>query len=158
MAYVALRIEQERGFCGGAALPEPIRLDCGRGLMTTGDWSEGGALESYSGGAWYRKTVTLTSDRIQGCVLLNLGDVVATAEVWINGGKAGICVAPPWKVDISDLVEVGENRIEILVYNTLANHYLTIPTRYRGPLQSGLLGPVTIETRPVVTLTGRDVQ
>lgn len=158
MAHVALRIEQERGFYGGAALSEPIRLDCGPGYMTVGDWSQGSALQCYSGGAWYRKTVTLTADRIHGRVLLNLGDVAATAEVWVNGGQAGIRVAPPWTVDVSDLVKVGDNRIEILIYNTLANHYLTIPTRYRGPLQSGLLGPVTIETRPVVTLTGRDVQ
>jgi hypothetical protein len=33
---------------------------------------------------------------------------------------------------------------------TLANHYLTIPTRYRGDLTSGLLGPVTLK------LTGTD--
>jgi hypothetical protein len=33
-----------------------------------------------------------------------------------------------------------------LVYNTLANHYLTIPTKYRGgSLKSGLLGPVKLE-------------
>jgi hypothetical protein len=157
MAQVALRIEQQRGFYGGAALPEPIQLECGPGQMTVGDWSQGSALECYSGGAWYRKTANLTADRIQGRVRLNLGEVVATAEVWVNGSKAGICVAPPWKVDVSDQVEVGENRIEILVYNTLANHYLTIPTRYRGALRSGLLGPVTIETRPIVTLTAQDV-
>lgn len=158
VVHVALRIEQERGFYGGAALPEPIQLECGAGLMAAGDWSQGSALECYSGGAWYRKTVTLTADRTQGRVLLNLGDVVATAEVWVNGSKTGVRVAPPWAVDISDVVKVGENHIEILVYNTLANHYLTIPTRYRGPLRSGLLGPVTIETHPTVTLTGRDVQ
>jgi hypothetical protein len=34
----------------------------------------------------------------------------------------------------------------VLVFNTLANHYVTIPTRYRGELTSGLLGPVTINT------------
>jgi hypothetical protein len=33
----------------------------------------------------------------------------------------------------------------VLVYNTLANHYVTIPTRYRGDVTSGLLGPVTLE-------------
>lgn len=49
----------------------------------------------------------------------------------------------------------GENRLEILVYNTLANHYVTIPTQYRGSTRSGLLGPVTVETlRPVVLKTG----
>jgi gluconolactonase len=47
-------------------------------------------------------------------------------------------------VDISKQVKPGENRIEVLVFNTLANHYLTIPTRYRGEPTSGLLGPVTL--------------
>jgi len=77
--------------------------------------------------------------------------VAASAEVHINGHAAGIRVAPPWRLDISRFVRAGENRIEILVYNTLANHYLTIPTRYHGTTRSGLLGPVTIRTwRPVV--------
>jgi hypothetical protein len=41
-------------------------------------------------------------------------------------------------------VAAGATRVEVLVYNTLANHYLTIPTRYRGSPVSGLLGPVMI--------------
>ena len=75
---------------------------------------------------------------------LDLGDVVSTAEVLINGKSAGIKLTPPWKFDLSGLTIPGENRIEILVYNTLANHYTTIPTRYPGSLVSGLLGPVTL--------------
>ena len=62
---------------------------------------------------------------------------------------AGIRVAPPWRVDISKQVKPGENRIEVLVFNTLANHYLTIPTRYRGELTSGLLGPVTLRLETI---------
>ena len=77
--------------------------------------------------------------------MLDLGKVVATAEVRGNGQTAGVRVAPPWRVDISKQVQSGENRIEVLVFNTLANHYLTIPTRYRGESTSGLLGPVTLE-------------
>ena len=71
--------------------------------------------------------------------------MVSSAEVRVNGHLAGIRVAPPWRVDISEQVKPGRNRIEVLVYNTLANHYVTIPTRYRGDLTSGLLGPVTLE-------------
>ena len=153
MARIALRIEQQRGLYGGSTLPEPVQLECGPGLTTTGDWSQGNALECYSGGAWYRKTVTLTADQIQGRVLLNLGDVVATAEVRVNGRESGVCVTPPWTIDITDAVQAGDNRVEILVYNTLANHYVTIPTRYRGAIRSGLLGPVQIEVHPIVTLT-----
>ncbi len=144
-AVVALRVVPETGFSGAAVFPEPVRLECGSGCAPLGDWSKTGALECYSGGAWYRKTVTLTATQISGGVTLDLGKVVATAEVRVNGQLAGIRVAPPWRVDISKQVQSGENRIEILVFNTLANHYLTIPTRYRGELTSGLLGPVAVE-------------
>ncbi len=145
-ALVALRVTPEVGFSGAAALPEPVRLECGPGEIVAGDWSKAGALECYSGGAWYRKTVTLTPDQAAGEVVLDPGRVVATAEVRVNGQAAGIRVAPPWRVDVSKQVRPGENRIEILVYNTLANHHhLTVPTRYRGELTSGLLGPVTLQ-------------
>lgn len=151
-ASVALRVRPETGFCGAAVFPQPIRLECGPGLAAPGDWSQAGTLECYSGGAWYRRTVTLTADQAAGPCSLDLGKVVATAEVRVNGQRAGIRVAPPWRMDISPQIKPGENRIEILVYNTLANHYLTIPTRYRGDLTSGLLGPVTLS----VTTIGKE--
>jgi hypothetical protein len=148
-AEVVLRIEQERGCYGGAALPDYIQLDCGPGRSTLGDWSQNDGLATYSGGAWYRKTVTLTAEQINGAsVRLDLGDVAASAEVLINGRSAGTRVAPPWKLDITRLVRSGDNQIEVLVCNTLANHYLTVPTRYRGKPLSGLLGPVQIELTP----------
>ena len=64
-----------------------------------------------------------------------------------NGQPAGIRLTPPWQFDCTRLAKPGENQIEVLVYNTLANHYSTIPTRYRHPNTSGLLGPVQIESR-----------
>ena len=138
---VRLRIENERGSYGGAALLEPVQLECGPGRIVLGDWAKIDGLLSYSGGAWYRKTVSLPSAK---SVIMNLGNVVASAEVRINGQSAGIRVAPPWSLDITRLVKPGENQIEILVFNTLANHYTTIPTHYRGSTVSGLLGPVTV--------------
>ncbi|MDQ1256082.1 MAG: hypothetical protein QG656_678 [Candidatus Hydrogenedentes bacterium] len=150
---VAVRVVQERGCYGGAALPSPIELDCGPGQMPAGDWSQMGVLADYSGGVWYRKTVTLTPEQTQGRVTLDLGKVCATAEVRVNGDSAGVKLTPPWTVDISKQVKPGANRIEILVYNTLANHYATIPTRYGGASESGLIGPVSIQTSAPVTLT-----
>jgi hypothetical protein len=64
--------------------------------------------------------------------------------VRVNGKLAGVLVAPPWSVDISSLATPGENRIEILVCNTLSNHYCTVPTGGRGSPLSGLLGPVRV--------------
>ena len=142
---VTLRIEQERGAYGGAALPEPIKLNCATGRMPVGDWSKTGVMASYSGGAWYRRSLNLTAEQACATVTLDLGKVVSTAEVRVNGQTVGIRVAPPWRYHVSSCLKPGDNRIEVLVYNTLANHYLTLPTRCRGDLTSGLLGPVTLE-------------
>jgi len=145
---VLMRIEQERGYYGGAAFDEPIQIECVPGTLALGDWSKVDGLLSYSGGAWYRKTVCLPAARK---VVLDLGEVAVSAEVLVNGRLAGIRVSPPWRFEITELVQVGENRIEVMVCNTLANHYTTVPTRYRGQTTSGLLGPVSLE---VVGITG----
>jgi len=145
---VAIRIEQERGWYAGAAIPEPVFLDCGPGEMAAGDWAQIDGLSSYSGGAWYRKTIDLPASAKGKRVWLNLGSVAGSLELHVNGRLAGVRLAPPWKIDISPFVTVGANKIEALIFNTLANHYQTIPTRYRGSAVSGLIGPVEIEIGP----------
>ena len=95
---VLLRVEQERGCYGGAAFDEPIQLDCGAGEIALGDWSQNEGLACYSGGAWYRKTVKLPAAK---SVTLDLGNLVSSAEVRVNGQPAGIRVAPPWTFDIT---------------------------------------------------------
>ena len=144
---VAVRIEQDRGYYGGAAIPAPISLDCGPGRIALGDWSKMGSIESYSGGAWYRRTVELTAEQVKGRILLDLGDLSSSAEVRVNGTRAGERVSPPWKFDITRLARAGDNRLEILILSSLGGHYSTLPTRYHGSLVSGLFGPVRLITR-----------
>jgi len=124
--------------------PEPISLKCGKGEINTGDWSQSGVLEDYSGGALYRKTITMTAEQIKENVVLDLGKVSATASVTVNGKETGVRVLPPWTFQISDYLKQGDNLIEVTVYNTLSNHYQTIPSRYRGDTTSGLIGPVRL--------------
>jgi hypothetical protein len=153
---VALRISQARGYQGGAALPEPVALKCGVGLAQAGDWSQGTALGNYSGSAWYRRDIMVEPSQLKGRLLLDLGEVVATAEVRVNGQPAGIRVAPPWVFDITPLAREGKNRLEILICNTLANHYSTVPSKYQGSLRSGLIGPVSLVPQPLTILRERD--
>ena len=142
-AVVALKLTPFSGHNGGAAIPEPIAIETsGHGVMPLGDWSRFGILHNYSGGVRYRKIFTLTAAEVAGPVEIDLGRVSATAEVWINGKKAGVRVAPPWTLDVSGLLKAGANEVEVLVYNTLSNHYQTIPSVYRGDPVSGLFGPV----------------
>lgn len=147
---VAMRIEQVKGCYGGGALVEPVKFTCEEGEIKLGDWSTmGEALYSYSGGAYYRKSVNLTKDQIGTRMILNLGEVISTAEVKINGETVATKVSAPWTVDVSGYLNEGDNEIEILVYNTLSNHYTTIPTDYRGSLKSGLIGPVSITSQNI---------
>ena len=99
----------------------------------------------------------LERPHLRGKVLLDLGEVAATAEVHVNGKPAGVGMAPPWRFDVTRLVVEGENRIEVKVVNTLANHMSTYPTRYvyEGQTVSGLIGPVTIQFLAEAALESR---
>ena len=106
-----------------------------------GDWAANDGLEELFG----RRVVPQNGEPSR-CrrITLDLGNVVSSAELRVNGQPAGVRVAPPWTFDISTLAKPGDNRLEVLVYNTLSNHYLSIPTSYNKPVPSGLLGPVTV--------------
>ncbi|MBQ6107203.1 MAG: hypothetical protein IJK97_03255, partial [Thermoguttaceae bacterium] len=132
---------------GGAAFAEPILFSTTQGeIDALTDWSwNGTGLQYYSGGAVYGKTVHVSKDQAQRPAVLSLGDVCATAEVRINGKSAGVLVCQPWELDVTGLLTEGENRIEVEVYSTLANHFRSIPTHYHGPTyKSGLIGPVEL--------------
>ncbi|MGV8963492.1 MAG: glycosyl hydrolase [Candidatus Saccharimonadaceae bacterium] len=145
-AVVTLRIKPDRaGISGGHLLPDPVYVETnGSGLMAIGDWSKLGILNNYSGGVNYSTQIKLSNEEAKSASMIDLGEVAGTVEVLVNGKKAGVRVAPPWKVDVSGLFKNGENKIEILVFNTLANHYQTVPSNYRGQPISGLLEPVKL--------------
>ena len=89
------------------------------------------------------------------------------AEVRLNGKTLGVVWCPPWRVDITEAVQAGENRLEIDVVNlwpnrligdaalppekryakTTVNKFAKPPKdgRRRQLLPSGLLGPVTLQ-------------
>jgi len=147
-ASVALKIEQLPGFFGGSAVPEPIVFECGKGTIQLGDLQDNESLKTYSGGMWYRKSIAITADQAKTSqIILDLGKVVASAEVFVNGKPIGTKASSPWTFDLSGRLTSGDNKIEILVYNTLGNHYLSTPSQYIGRTNSGLIGPVKIEFR-----------
>jgi len=142
---IALRVIPETGRSGGVAIPEPVSIETdGTGIMAIGDWSQRGILNNYSGGVRYSTAFGLTEEEARGKVELDLGSVTATAEIHLNGNPVAVLVAPPWKTDLTRFLKSGDNKLEILVYNTLANHYQTVPSNYRGSPTSGLMGPVRL--------------
>lgn len=144
-SVVAVKLEQLAGLTGGAAIPEPVVFACEKGKIELGNLFENESLKTFSGGMWYRKTINLTKEQAGSKnVILDLGRVVASAEVKINGKTAGVKSMSPWEFDVSGKLKDGENQIEILVYNTLGNHFLTTPSQYIGRTDSGLMGPVKL--------------
>ena len=144
-AIVAIRVKPDTGFTGGAVIPEPVIIETdGTGIMELGDWSKFGILNNYSGGVRYTIRIPVTAEDAKARTTIDLGRVTATAEVYVNGRQAGIRVSPPWRVDVTGLLKEGENKIEVTVYSTLANHYQTIPSGYRGKPIAGLIGPVVL--------------
>ena len=160
VSQVALRVEQKPGVYAGAAIRRPIRFECTETSLPLDDWSQY-ALESYSGGAVYKKSFSLDSEQLQGEVVLDLGAVNTTAEVAVNGQSIGVGLARPYRFEITGQVHEGENELEVTVYNTLANYFSTGPYEseyvFPGQTVSGLLGPVTVSFPAQVTLTAKPV-
>lgn len=159
VSKVALRVEQEPGYYAGAAFKEPVAFRCEKTTMPLGNW-EDYALETYSGGAKYEKNVKLNAEHLSGKIFIDLGLVMVSAELIINGKSAGVKLARPYRFDITELVRERNNKIEVKVFNTLANHYnIGYPTKfvYENQTISGMLGPVKlqflskIELEPVLT-------
>lgn len=147
---------------GGPVLPPPSstrELKC---------WTEigGEQADRFAGAARYAIQVDLPETNADGWIL-DLGDVRESARVWVNDRPAGILVAHPFRVDLSNLLKPGRNELAIEVTNLSANRIRDLDKRgvewkkfheinfvdhmYKpfdssgwDPKPSGLLGPVTL--------------
>ncbi|MFN2396926.1 MAG: glycosylhydrolase-like jelly roll fold domain-containing protein, partial [Bacteroidales bacterium] len=142
VSTVAIRLNMKLGEYAGAAFENPVKLKLGGGKINEGLWQDF-ALPTYSGIGVYKQTIHFSEEEANREIVLDLGEVYVAAEVFINGKSAGKRVAKPFKYNITEWVEQGENEIEIRVANTLAPHY-SLPLRAinLGPVESGLAGPV----------------
>ncbi|WP_127493318.1 glycosylhydrolase-like jelly roll fold domain-containing protein [Paenibacillus glycanilyticus] len=78
-------------------------------------------------------------------VILELGEVYETAEVWLNGEQAGVRICPPYRLEISGLLKKGVNKLVIEVTNTLAKDQRDFLSSFAQQEPSGLIGPVTVK-------------
>jgi len=130
------------------------------------DWSKNTdpRIKYYSGTAWYQTNLELKKPIANERTYLNLGSLIALAKVKVNGKEVGGVWTPPYKLDITDAVQEGENKVEVKVVNTWVNRLIgdfnlpegerkswtyVNPYKADSPLRpAGLLGPVTIEQYP----------
>lgn len=145
-----VEFEEDRGAPSSITLPRLAPLD---------EHVDPG-VKYFSGIATYRTSVTLP--RVAGKkspVWLDLGDVREIAEVKVNGVAAGSAWHPPYRLDLSELVQPGRNEIEIRVANLWVNRMIgdaqpgaekvtwtAFPTYApEAALRpSGLIGPVVV--------------
>ncbi len=81
----------------------------------------------YSGTAVYRTTVTIDEPGTpggKGRYWLDLGDVAVMARVRLNGKDCGIAWKPPYRVEITDALKPGANRLAVAVVNTWVNRMI----------------------------------
>jgi len=108
------------------------------------DWSghPKDSIKYYSGTARYQKTIVLNDQQLKEDikVQLDLGEVNIVAEVIINGKKVAVSWMPPFEVDITDFVNRGENRIEVLLTNQWSNRLIG-DERYPANDDGYQLGP-----------------
>jgi hypothetical protein len=122
----------------------------------------------FSGRGTYQTTIRVPATYFHPGtrLLLEMGDVKNTAEVWINGRHAGVAWKIPYRLDVTSYLKPGANTLRIDVTNLLINLVLSQPVKdysevearygtripkprekefHKEPLPSGLLGPIVIE-------------
>ena len=100
------------------------------------------AKPGFSGEIYY-KTKILVEER--GKYRISLGKVGHTAKLKVNGKELGIRISEPYVWDVTEVLEPGENVIEVVVANTLVNCIHDNFSIYLQLPPSGMMGPVVLE-------------
>lgn len=126
------------------------------------DWSksEDDLLKYYSGTANYTTTFQYQKSDAKD-VRIDLGKVGVMATVTLNGKNVGTTWMAPYRLNISDVIQEGENTLEVKVVNVWRNRLTgdkTLPEEQRTTsvlvdnitpeeelIASGLMGPVTVQ-------------
>ena len=148
---------------GGPTLPEMLTMD------QAGPWTGyGDNYDAFAGTAIYSTSFKPGNfDPEKERIWIELEDLRESARIRINGKDAGALIAHPFRIDITDHLKKGNNRIEIEVTNVSANriralersgrewkkfydinmvniNYLPLETTNWAVQSSGLKGEVTL--------------
>ncbi len=112
-------------------------------------------LANFSGTAIYDTSFTVPPALAGKRLFLDLGRVSSVAEVTVNGRAAGTLIWDPYRLEITDFVHEGQNRVVVRVTNTEANARAVGSTHniLANIDLSGMAGPVTLVPYVTETLT-----
>lgn len=106
------------------------------------DISSPDALPRFSG--TFRYETELDWGETGKTVMLDLGDVYETAEVWLNGQRVGVRICPPYLLEIGGSLHSSMNQLVVEVTNTLVKDQADFFSRFAPQEPSGLIGPVRL--------------
>lgn len=86
------------------------------------DGEDGGGY--YRGAAWYRRTLAITTPLVERSAFLQFDGAALAANVYVNGQLAGKHEGgyAGFRIDVTDLLKPGPNRIAVRVDNSRAAH------------------------------------
>jgi hypothetical protein len=84
------------------------------------------AVNYFAGKATYKKNINIQSSMLKKNkrILLDLGQLNDIAEVHLNGRSLGVLWYPPYSLDVTTALKVGDNELEIAVTNNWANRLI----------------------------------
>jgi hypothetical protein len=92
------------------------------------DWTHSliPGLKYFSGIATYRTTFKFMANPMtpEERYILDLGAVGEVARIYMNGKEAGISIFPPFEIDITGLLNPGDNHLVVEVANTWLNRLI----------------------------------
>lgn len=127
-----------------------------RDIFTLKNITSSGCLPDFSGTMKYETVLEVSGEQMAALrgqketaeaetdMTLDLGAVYETAEVWVNGVRAGCRIAPPYRFAVGDWIREGANAVTVLVTNTLVHQQKDALSATLPVEPSGLLGPVTL--------------
>ncbi len=83
-------------------------------------------LKYFAGTAHYTKNIQITAAELASGkrIMLDLGAVYDIVQLTVNKKDVGVLWFPPYKKDITDVLKVGENTLDIAVTNNWANRLI----------------------------------
>ncbi len=120
------QLDFERPNCVALCMPadqdlvDYLIFESGTTEYRLGNWTWTG-LTHYSGEVVYETEFDLYPGLAGRNVMLDLGSVGLTAEVWLNGELVATRLWAPFELDVSAQIRPGTNRLRIAVTNSDAN-------------------------------------
>jgi hypothetical protein len=124
-------------FQPGLGAPAQAQLNALASLSENAD----AGIKYFSGTATYENTLNVAAINKNARYWLDLGDVKNLAEVIVNGKNLGITWKKPFRIDVTDALKQGSNKIQVKVTNTWVNRLI-------GDAQPGVTNKITFTTMP----------